>query len=416
MKMSSSPEITDSHKKRKRDIIPEDEDDKLEIDVNLPEPPSKKAKRKEKKRAKSKLIKSENAEEAGDELEVKKEDGAAETKPKPADATQTPAKRSDYGIWVGNLPFNATKDTLKEFLLKEGGIDESGITRVHLPTGARAQNKGFAYIDFKSPAILEVALTLSERLTGGRRLLIKNAKSFDGRPKESATSAPSESKKEPSKRVFVGNLSFDMTKDELADHFAQAGKVDDVFMATFEDSGKSKGFAWVTFADIEAAKNAVQGYIWKEPEVDDGDIVDGDESNPGSKKSKKHKPRKWFINRIHGRELRCEFAEDANTRYKKRFGKGTARSPDTQQSHPIEESAPGAEETLEGLAAEAATARSAPKKKKDSRMKHLDKDQRQEERRKRFDARTIAPGKALANTQRATGGIVESKGTKVTFD
>ncbi|KAF2169284.1 hypothetical protein M409DRAFT_65001 [Zasmidium cellare ATCC 36951] len=405
--MSSSPEMADSDKKRKRKVESDDDDDKLEIDINLPEPPSKKAKRKEKKQAKVKSKKPAD-ETTVDGADSVKNEFDAEKKPAPADATE-PAKRSDYGIWIGNLPFNATKDTLRQFLLREGGIDEGEVTRVHMPTGARAQNKGFAYIDFKSPAILEVALTLSERLEGGRRLLIKNAKSFEGRPKESAASKTAESTKEPSKRVFVGNLSFDVTKDHLAEHFGQAGKVDDVFMATFEDSGKSKGFAWVTFADLEAAKNAVQGYIWKEPEVEEDDADDGDEPHP---KSKKHKPRKWFINRFQGRELRCEYAEDAQTRYKKRYGsaKGATKTSDSAQ-----DAAPGAEDTLEGLAQEAAGARStAPRK--NPRMKHLDKDQRQEERRKRFDARTIAPGKALANTQRATGAIVAGKGSKVTFD
>ncbi|KAK4503672.1 hypothetical protein PRZ48_004587 [Zasmidium cellare] len=395
--MSSSPEIPDSDKKRKRQVESDDDDDKLEIDVNLPEPPSKKAKRKEKKQAKAKSKKPADEEDGGES--VKKEDDVEKK------AVDEPAKRSDYGIWVGNLPFNATKDTMKAFLLREGGIDENEITRVHLPTGARAQNKGFAYIDFKSPAILELALTLSERLEGGRRLLIKNAKSFEGRPKENAASKTAEPAKEPSKRVFVGNLSFDVTKDELLEHFGQAGTVEDVFMATFQDSGKCKGFAWVTFADLDASKNATQGYIWKEPEVEEEEASEGEEPHP---KSKKHKPRKWFINRLQGRELRCEYAEDAQTRYKKRFGK--AKPTDS-----AEDATTGAEDTLEGLAEEAASARSAAPK-KNPRMKHLDKDQRQEERRKRFDARTVAPGKALANTQRATGAIVAGKGSKVTFD
>lgn len=404
--MSSSPVVSDPDKKRKRQVASEDDDDKLEIDINLPEPPSKKAKRKEKKQAKAKSTKSTAVEISADGVESEKIEGTSEKGVAPAQATQTPAQRSDYGIWVGNLPFNATKDTLREFLLKEGGIDEGEITRVHMPTGPRAQNKGFAYVDFKSQAILEVALTLSEKLTGGRRLLIKNAKSFEGRPKENAASKIDESVKEPSKRVFVGNLSFDVTRGELSEHFGQAGKVDDIFMATFEDSGKSKGFAWITFADIEAAKNAVQGYIWREPEPDEEEAVPGEEPHP---KAKKHKPRKWFINRLHARELRCEFAEDAQTRYKKRFGKA-------KPSDSAHNAAPGAEDTLEGLAQEAASARSNAPKKRDSRMKHLDKDARQEERRKRHDVRMIAPGKALANTQRASGAIVAGKGSKVTFD
>lgn len=391
--------------KRKRDIVPEDEDDKLEIDVSLPEPPSKKAKRKEKKLAKAPA----KTATTDDDGETNKD---AATPAKPAPTTAQSTERSKYGIWVGNLPFNANKDALRTFLKDKGGIEEADITRLHMPANnTKFNNQGFAYVDFTTEAILQTAIGLSEKLLNGRALLIKNANSFEGRPKKVAVDATAEKTpaaingKEPSKRVFVGNLSFDVTKDDLAEHFGQAGEIEDVFMATFQDTGKCKGFAWIRFADLEAATSAVKGFILKQEEDDDSDEDEAEEQDSEAKaRRKKAKPERYYINRIQGRQLRCEFAEDAQTRYKKRYGKGAAR--------------PGRENNDadgEGdAAAGEADARAAPPKKRLDR--NLSKDERQEARRKRHDARMVAPGKALANAQRASTAIVAASGKKTTFE
>ncbi|KAF7197799.1 RNA-binding protein rnp24 [Pseudocercospora fuligena] len=436
--MSSSPELK-AEKKRKRKAPAEEEEEELEIDVNLPEPPSKKAKRKEKKSKtktpKDEVAKSEETEAAVDDVHPARK---AQVSVAPAVKKEETSKRSDYGIWIGNLSFKTNKDALRRFLLDRGGIDESSITRVHLPMNDRQQNKGFAYIDFSSEVVLNLALTLSENLVDGRKVLIKNAKSFEGRPEKTKADKDAAengvvSQKPASKRVFVGNLGFDMTRDELAEHFAQAGQVEDVFLATFEDSGKCKGFGWVTFADTEASSNAVRGFIWKksegqpdEPSESEDDVKSEDEDEKGDAKKKSktkrkaHKPRKWFINKVNGRLLRCEFAEDKETRYNKRFGKG---APGKSRSFTESDANAGADEdggvSLEALAADAAAARDAPKK-RDPKMKKLSKDERQDARRKqqefKRDARNTAPGKALANAPRNVGAIVEGQGKKVTFD
>ncbi|GIZ42462.1 hypothetical protein CKM354_000573200 [Cercospora kikuchii] len=445
--MSSSDIKAEKKKKRKRAEKAEAEEE-LEIDVNLPEPPSKKAKRKEKK-AKSKPAATENTDAAKDENATTK---TQEDNIHPSRSLQVPVakgeeagKRSDYGVWIGNLSFKTTKETLRRFFLDRGGIDETSITRLHLPVDHNTkQNKGFAYVDFTTEAVLNIAITCTEKLLDGRKVLIKNAKSFEGRPaktkaEEDAAKHGNISTKAPSKRVFVGNLSFDITKDELAEHFAQAGTVEDVFLATFEDSGKCKGFGWVTFADIEAAEKAVKGFIYKEQQQDDdedseaadsgkekekGSDSDSEEYTAEQKKrhaKKKKKPMKWFINRIHGRMMKLEFAEDKQTRYQKRYGKGSGGA---AKRHGEEQAGNGAEEeSIEALAAQAAAARDAPReksnKKRDPNLKKMNKDERQELRRKKHDARLTAPGAALAKAQRsdkASGTAVAGTGKKISFD
>lgn len=297
-KSDTSPAI-----KRKRDIIPADDESKLEIDVNLPEPPSKKAKRKEKKEKKTKPP---QIDSDGEEVPSKHT-----PHPTPAAAASTAPVRSAHGIWIGNLPYSTTATSLREFFLNTGGISETDIFRVNLPLNERKQNKGFAYVDFSTNAVQEIALSLSEKLIQGRACLIKKADSFAGRPAVTAVAeAAKTQEKEPSKRVFVGNLGFDTTREELGEHFKQAGQVDDVFLATFEDSGKCKGFGWVTFGDLEAAGQAVRGYIYKkhidergEDDDEEKEESDDEEEEDGEKKEKRkpRKPMKWFINRYQGK-------------------------------------------------------------------------------------------------------------------
>ncbi|KAK4991780.1 Nucleolar protein 13 [Elasticomyces elasticus] len=442
-------------KKRKREDKPENE---LEIDVNLPEPPSKKALRKAKK------VKSKPEDSAALQTDAVHNDanvapkakssvkttGDKLAKPSPANGVN-PAARSEHGIWIGNLPWNANKDTLQAFLLEKVNLQVSDITRIHLPAPDRVDpkralkpaNRGFAYVDFTTPNAVQKAIAASETLFGGRPVLIKDAKSFAGRPEKPATattdgvkSAVNGSAKAPAKRIFVGNLGFDVTKETLEEHFGQAGEVENIHMATFEDSGKCKGFAWITFAELEAAQAAVRGFVFKEnpdyikssdedeeddldaiikaskakkaPKKDDDDdstsADSSDDNNPSKKrnpapKSKAKKQRKWFMNRLFGRALRCEFAEDPSTRYKKRF---------TSQAHESGATAKSAEDATD------AGPKSAEQHRTD---RHAKRDVERAERwQRRVDARNIAPGAALAYAPRASGAIVEAKGKKTTFD
>ena len=59
-------------------------------------------------------------------------------------------------------------------------------------------------------------------------------------------------------KVFVGNMSFDTTREELQELFAQAGEITEVVVPTDRMSGRPRGFAFVTFANDEHAAAAIQ--------------------------------------------------------------------------------------------------------------------------------------------------------------
>ena len=57
--------------------------------------------------------------------------------------------------------------------------------------------------------------------------------------------------------IFVGNLNFQTTQDELHAAFAQFGTVERVNIVTDRDTGQSRGFAFVEMTDKQEAENAI---------------------------------------------------------------------------------------------------------------------------------------------------------------
>jgi len=58
-------------------------------------------------------------------------------------------------------------------------------------------------------------------------------------------------------KLFVGNLAYTVTDDELKEHFAQAGEVVSARVITDRETNRSRGFGFVEFNDDETAKKAM---------------------------------------------------------------------------------------------------------------------------------------------------------------
>jgi RNA recognition motif-containing protein len=59
------------------------------------------------------------------------------------------------------------------------------------------------------------------------------------------------------KKVFVGGLSFDTTDDELRNGFSRFGEITEAKVIMDRDTGRSRGFGFVSFSDDAAAQNAI---------------------------------------------------------------------------------------------------------------------------------------------------------------
>jgi RNA recognition motif-containing protein len=359
-----SKEQISSAKKRKLDEA------ELEIDVNAPEPPSKKALRKAKKS------------KASSESEPKADGPADEPNLKRLSGLE--GERSKFGIWIGNLAFATTKKDLYKFLITnpEVPLQPEQITRIHLPSNenGRDQNKGFAHVDLASQDLVETALQLSESALHGRRILIKDAKNFGGRPETTKPKNKTPSRP-PNRRIFVGNLNYDTSVEMIEKHFGVCGPIQRTQLAAFEDSGRCKGYGWIEFESLSSAQTAMRG--WTEI------------SQPGKKtKGESDGIKKIWLHRLGERKLRMEYAEDATTRYNKRYGKN-AKSNSSQHEQT---------DSLDEATGENSSPHTHAKEGDENKSKKRKPDKSSDSR---YDAQTV---------QKLTGAIVEGQGSKVQFD
>jgi cold-inducible RNA-binding protein len=67
-----------------------------------------------------------------------------------------------------------------------------------------------------------------------------------------------------STKLYVGNLAFQTTSQDLQELFAQAGTVESASVVEDRDTGRSRGFAFVEMATAEEANSAIEQFNGKE--------------------------------------------------------------------------------------------------------------------------------------------------------
>ncbi len=102
------------------------------------------------------------------------------------------------------------------------------------------------------------------------------------------------------KKLFVSNLDFDITEDQLKEMFEGVGQTVSVVLAVERESKRSKGFAFVEMESEELAKNAIEELHEKtvngrpirvsEDRGKGGDSGGGKGSEPGERRQREHLP------------------------------------------------------------------------------------------------------------------------------
>ncbi|KAL3692795.1 hypothetical protein R1sor_006446 [Riccia sorocarpa] len=177
-------------------------------------------------------------------------------------------------IYVGGLPFDFKGDQLKqalsELLSKYGTVKEVELSR-HRSQSFRSieegKHRGFAFVSMESPDQARAAI---ENLNGevylGRTLSV----SYGLKPLQ-VGSGPrrrtNSTERLARRKVFVGNLHEDTSVEALSNAFKQYGKVIGAKLICELNTGKSRGFGFVTFETESEAMKAILDL--------DGSILDG---------------------------------------------------------------------------------------------------------------------------------------------
>ncbi|CAE7212527.1 NUCL1, partial [Symbiodinium natans] len=172
--------------------------------------------------------------------------GDSETVPadsKPAGSNST--------VFVDGVPYDWSKEQLSEFFRKKCGE----VTEVRAPTWQDSGRlRGYAHVVLGSEGSKAKALALNGTKVGkkGRYLKIEPAKE----PGEGKSVAGAPGDLEGKRRLFVKNLPYSATEDDIAKLFVKCGKVVEIRIP--HQAGRSKGFAYVEFAKAKGLLAAVQ--------------------------------------------------------------------------------------------------------------------------------------------------------------
>ena len=83
-------------------------------------------------------------------------------------------------------------------------------------------------------------------------------------------------------KLYVGNLSYNTTQDSLFSEFGAHGQVEEVAIINDRETGRPRGFAFVTMANDEEARTAIEQLNGREL---DGRTITVNEARPKAERS-----------------------------------------------------------------------------------------------------------------------------------
>ncbi|KAK6338191.1 hypothetical protein TWF730_002266 [Orbilia blumenaviensis] len=153
-----------------------------------------------------------------------------------------PTKR----IYVGNISYGIRGEDLEREFGEFGKVVSAKV--VYDPRGL---SKGFGYVEFEGQDAATAAVQKMHGLiVDGRRINVQ----YVLRP-DRENNAPGEANA-PSRTLFIGNLSFDITDKDLNELFNGIRNCTDVRVAIDRRTGQPRGFAHADFVDIASAEAA----------------------------------------------------------------------------------------------------------------------------------------------------------------
>ncbi|KAK2987781.1 hypothetical protein RJ640_030671 [Escallonia rubra] len=166
------------------------------------------------------------------------------------EATESQAKvEMSTKVYVGGIPYYSTEDDIRSFFEGCGTITE--IDCMRFPETGKF--RGIAIINFKTEAAAKRALDLDGADMGGLFLKIQPYKTT----RDTKASDFSPAVVEGYNRVYVGNLSWDITEDELRKLFSDCS-ISSIRFGEDKETKEFRGYAHVDFANSLSVTMALQ--------------------------------------------------------------------------------------------------------------------------------------------------------------
>merc|ERR1712166_626639 len=182
---------------------------------------------------------------------------AAWTKPAPEIRAPTAASGDEASrCFLGNLPFTVDEETVRS-VFAECCDDPCDILEVKWITDKESGKfYGTAFLTFKSKAFADKAVTMNGNWIMDRSIKVEHTKAP---PKFSRQTERQMQPKPPGcTKLFVGNVAYEATEEQLWELFAKCGDVVSIRWLTHQDSGEFKGCGFVDYSNTDAVDEAIK--------------------------------------------------------------------------------------------------------------------------------------------------------------
>jgi RNA-binding protein 39 len=167
---------------------------------------------------------------------------AARDRSPPRQRTPEPTddERDRRTVFVQQLAARLRTKELEAFFAQIGPVKEAQIVKDRVS----GRSKGVGYVEFKEEESVQKALGLTGQKLLGIPVIVQLTEAEKNRQARVATGQPTQSNGIPFHRLYVGNIHFSVTEEDLRDVFSPFGELEFVQLQK-EENGRSKGYGFV---------------------------------------------------------------------------------------------------------------------------------------------------------------------------
>ncbi|XP_051525833.1 RNA-binding protein 39-like isoform X1 [Myxocyprinus asiaticus] len=165
----------------------------------------------------------------------------------------TPEERDARTVFCMQLAARIRPKDLEEFFSAVGKVRD---VRMISDRNSR-RSKGIAYIEFVEATSVPLAIGLTGQRVLGVPIIVQASQAEKNRAAAALAASLQKGGAGPM-RLYVGSLHFNITEDMLRGIFEPFGKIEGIQLMMDNETGRSKGYGFISFADAECAKKALE--------------------------------------------------------------------------------------------------------------------------------------------------------------
>ncbi|RVE70722.1 hypothetical protein OJAV_G00067100 [Oryzias javanicus] len=164
----------------------------------------------------------------------------------------TPEERDARTVFCMQLAARIRARDLEDFFSAVGKVRD---VRIISDRNSR-RSKGIAYIEFVETSSVPLAIGLTGQRLLGVPIIVQASQAEKNRAAAAANNLQKGSA--GPMRLYVGSLHFNITEEMLRGIFEPFGKIEGIQLMMDSETGRSKGYGFISFADAECAKKALE--------------------------------------------------------------------------------------------------------------------------------------------------------------